>query len=438
MQEYHAEPTLGGYQPVRSPAGGGTGKSAATLGLAAAVLYILGVFVPYYTGGGQSASLSDGGKEVYAIFLLPGAIGIIAALKAMSSGSTTGAGLAAGAAVGMFGVTQFLVVFSYRIVSEAGDFGGGINYGIGFYCHAVASVLALVGVLMGLGLPRSESDETRPLNPALCAIGGIAFIGAGAAILLPENGVSILDIEDGLLKASAIAWAVVSPAAGLFAAVSKVRARVGFAAGVALGHLGMVLGMAMQNANEGSGIGAGFNVSNEGLYNVSVIVSALLVGVALLMNAQEGGSVMTGAVGGVGSAGAARVGASGATASPPQWATDPFGRHQLRYFDGRQWTASVSDNGAVSTDPPVATPAPPTSGFSAPTSGFAAPTSGLAAPTSGLTTPTSGLGLPAASPFDTPSTGAAAPAPAGKQCYMGHENVSSSLYCTTCGARLND
>ncbi|HAP76079.1 MAG TPA: hypothetical protein DCR14_08365, partial [Acidimicrobiaceae bacterium] len=74
---------------------------------------------------------------------------------------------------------------------------------------------------------------------------------------------------------------------------------------------------------------------------------------------------MTGAVGGVGSAGAARVGASGATASPPQWATDPFGRHQLRYFDGRQWTASVSDNGAVSTDPPVATPTPPTSGFSA-------------------------------------------------------------------------
>jgi hypothetical protein len=39
---------------------------------------------------------------------------------------------------------------------------------------------------------------------------------------------------------------------------------------------------------------------------------------------------------------------------PPTWAADPSGRHQLRYWDGRAWTESVSDGGQPSTDPMVA------------------------------------------------------------------------------------
>jgi uncharacterized RDD family membrane protein YckC len=42
--------------------------------------------------------------------------------------------------------------------------------------------------------------------------------------------------------------------------------------------------------------------------------------------------------------------------NPPRWAADPTGRHQYRYWDGADWTDQVSDNGAVSTDPPVASP----------------------------------------------------------------------------------
>ncbi len=41
------------------------------------------------------------------------------------------------------------------------------------------------------------------------------------------------------------------------------------------------------------------------------------------------------------------------------WATDPTGRHQLRYWDGAQWTAHVSDQGQVSADPVDGPPAPP-------------------------------------------------------------------------------
>ena len=38
-------------------------------------------------------------------------------------------------------------------------------------------------------------------------------------------------------------------------------------------------------------------------------------------------------------------------AAPAGWLADPMQRHQFRYWDGRQWTASVSDDGAQSTDP---------------------------------------------------------------------------------------
>ncbi len=44
--------------------------------------------------------------------------------------------------------------------------------------------------------------------------------------------------------------------------------------------------------------------------------------------------------------------------NPPRWAADPTGRHQYRYWDGAAWTDQVSDNGAVSVDPPVASPTP--------------------------------------------------------------------------------
>jgi hypothetical protein len=36
-----------------------------------------------------------------------------------------------------------------------------------------------------------------------------------------------------------------------------------------------------------------------------------------------------------------------------QWYPDPSGRHQLRYWEGSEWTAHVSDDGVVTQDPPV-------------------------------------------------------------------------------------
>jgi hypothetical protein len=36
--------------------------------------------------------------------------------------------------------------------------------------------------------------------------------------------------------------------------------------------------------------------------------------------------------------------------SPPGWVADPYGRHELRYWDGDEWTEHVSDGGLVATD----------------------------------------------------------------------------------------
>jgi uncharacterized protein YxjI len=41
------------------------------------------------------------------------------------------------------------------------------------------------------------------------------------------------------------------------------------------------------------------------------------------------------------------------TTTQAGWFADPLGRHQLRYFDGTQWTEHVSSNGQTSIDPPV-------------------------------------------------------------------------------------
>jgi uncharacterized protein YxjI len=44
----------------------------------------------------------------------------------------------------------------------------------------------------------------------------------------------------------------------------------------------------------------------------------------------------------------------------PDWYPDPFGRHEMRYWDGKAWTAHVSTKGQAATDEPVGSPQVPT------------------------------------------------------------------------------
>jgi hypothetical protein len=40
--------------------------------------------------------------------------------------------------------------------------------------------------------------------------------------------------------------------------------------------------------------------------------------------------------------------------APASWYPDPFARHELRYWDGSQWTEHVASRGRQETDPPIA------------------------------------------------------------------------------------
>ena len=44
--------------------------------------------------------------------------------------------------------------------------------------------------------------------------------------------------------------------------------------------------------------------------------------------------------------------------TPPGWYPDPFGRYQVRYWDGDAWTANASTNGISAVDAPVGVPVP--------------------------------------------------------------------------------
>src|SRR3954462_3883542 len=41
------------------------------------------------------------------------------------------------------------------------------------------------------------------------------------------------------------------------------------------------------------------------------------------------------------------------TPTPAGWFADPLGRHEMRYYDGQQWTEHVSSHGRQSVDPPT-------------------------------------------------------------------------------------
>jgi uncharacterized protein YxjI len=57
---------------------------------------------------------------------------------------------------------------------------------------------------------------------------------------------------------------------------------------------------------------------------------------------------------------------SEAGAHPANWYPDPAGRHELRYYDGTQWTEHVSSNGRQSVDPVGPGPAPVAAATSTP------------------------------------------------------------------------
>jgi hypothetical protein len=91
-------------------------------------------------------------------------------------------------------------------------------------------------------------------------------------------------------------------------------------------------------------IGSGFGVFAWVVFDKTVIGALLAVGV--------GAAVGPGMVWVVGRQVRLRGTRGHPFPSSPQWMKDPFGRRDLRWWDGSDWTEHVSTAGSQSTDPP--------------------------------------------------------------------------------------
>lgn len=317
------------------------------MALLAAGLYLGGLFAPMVSGGGEGSSLASGGPEAIVMYLAPLALAVVAAFAGFGGGAVAGA-VAVGVTIGLAGVSTFFVLFVFRLLDTMGDFGG-VSAGPGLWLlgGAVVVAFAAVFVAIGTGSRRAAGDEMSGM-PVACVLGSLAFLGVPLALLLPNDGFSVFDIGDPWMEAGIVVWAIVPPMVGLLFALTRRRLAVGLAFGVALGQGGLVIAMAMGRVGGGSMLFQVFGVGREGLFNGSVVAAIVLCGLGLAQGRQSAPVAMPAAV---------------MPAQPPpvvgQWAADPFGRHQLRFWDGTAWSDAVSTNGVVSSDPPVAAPSPP-------------------------------------------------------------------------------
>lgn len=104
----------------------------------------------------------------------------------------------------------------------------------------------------------------------------------------------------------------------------------------------------------------------------------------------------------------------------PGWLADPTGRHQLRYWDGRQWTSHVSDGGVQGSDSP-------TSGHPSGSSGVSVQVGGTAVAS------TCSHQAASAEAHFCPSCGQKFAA-AQRTCLWCGQQTSANDYCERCGA----
>ncbi len=256
------------------------------MALVSAGLFVAGSLLPYVSGGGVTISLVDSGGELHLLFLVPAAVAGIAALVGLT-GNGLAATVAAGVVTGMVGPTISILTVFYKLVDQTS---GGASLGVGFFIHlaAVTSALSAMGAAWGA----TRSTVEPPLNQALCTLAALAFVGVPASILLSKDGYSVLDIDDGMIKAGMIGWAVIAPAVAVMALLSRRRGSVALGAGVGIGHLGMVLFMLARD-DGAEGLLAGFGVLYEGLHNASVAGAVVLSGLALALTGDEAPAAAT-------------------------------------------------------------------------------------------------------------------------------------------------
>lgn len=314
-----------------------------------------GLFVATAAGGFLSSVaplVEDGdnmlsGEPTHVILvLLPVALLILAAIATGSSPSA--AGLGGGAALALASWYGCVSIIGWKIIGDLGEYGG--RPGVGMYLTTATALLALVTAFAALRAPRGAGN-----SGVLVVVLLAAFLMSLGCTLVPselaDRGMSWGDYNGfGLDKALGIATQLLiwMPVVGALIALGK-GGRFGalYALGAAHSVAWLVVAVQTEVFNADDYSNSEFIIIDSKLHPLALI-GAVLVGLfAVVAIATSGGAPASFISAPVNSYFATPP---GAMANPARWASDPLGRHEMRYWDGTRWTEHVADAGVSAID----------------------------------------------------------------------------------------
>lgn len=292
------------------------------------------------------ANLFDAGELQTALIVGPVVLMFLAALTLSSSRAM--AGLGGGAALALASVIGSV---STAIWSSS----DGEGLGAGATMLIVATILSIsaatVALANAVGGPRNAAHVLAFVAVVLmCA--GVTLVPDEAAGVSWSDWNYFSDYYEGLFTLSVhlLVWA---PAVAALLGLVK-----GGRAGALFGLAGsVVLGWAVADTALADPYSAEYRTAIHPLAAIAAVAALVLYVLALTI---KGVPPATGGNGHSEALAPVLTGGESTHAHPARWASDPFGRHSHRYWNGQQWTDQVADNGVASNDPPVANLGPVT------------------------------------------------------------------------------
>jgi pSer/pThr/pTyr-binding forkhead associated (FHA) protein len=376
------------------------------LAVLAAAGLLAGELLPIVSQDGDPSEgllgLADSSFAVFTfiVTVLLVAGGVVATMRPAAAGMVGGAALVGGTT----GVV-FSALFFYGVSESDGD----VTPASGLYVLTAGSVIALVTFIAAVARPTRMSRRSAVLG-AVAVPGALASIAASVGLMLPPPGSDLtvseyLNLGNVGVNIANIGWMASLAVAATIGFVARSRWGILMVIGAWLPMAWLLFSAATANRIE-------FDAGGDGSVVVRADVHPLFalgivgVGVCALIGLIAGRSVAVWNEPAPAVAGEAAFAhtapahtapahtAPAHTAYAPttavatgRWAADPYGRHELRYWDGQSWTMHVSDRGATSVDPPQWTASSPTPSPTAPTAATTATTDPTATPPAGLLVP---------------------------------------------------